>query len=353
MKKISFILLIAGLFTIISCQKQEKGPVELSTPGVPTISVPVAGSSLVMTKPDANKKVAFTWSSADFGMPLGVLYTIQIAKAGTNFNPLVNVASVNSLTDTLLYSEFNAKLVALEANMEVANSIDMRIMGIVPNSNADTVFSNKINMNITPYTAKDFIYLVGAFNGWNAGTAPAMNRSLSGLKYELFVNFTGTGGNLQYKIIPTQGSWNNDMGDDWTGTNHLEVTGEQNMWVPSAGYYRVSVDLTTMTWSTLATTWGIIGDFPGNSWLSDFATMTYNTSTGNWEATFTTSAPVSGWKFRANADWGLNYGDNDADGKLDAGGANIVTSAAGTYSVVLNLNPTGNPQAYTYTVTKQ
>jgi hypothetical protein len=108
-----------------------------------------------------------------------------------------------------------------------------------------------------------------------------------------------------------------------------------------------------MTWSTLATTWGIIGDFPGNSWVSDFATMTYNTSTGNWEATFTTSAPVSGWKFRANADWGLNYGDNDADGKLDAGGANIVTSAAGTYSVVLNLNPTGNPQAYTYTVTKQ
>jgi len=54
-------------------------------------------------------------------------------------------------------------------------------------------------MNITPYTAKDFIYLVGAFNGWNAGTAPAMNRSLSGLKYELFVNFTGTGGNCNIR----------------------------------------------------------------------------------------------------------------------------------------------------------
>src|SRR5664280_2717910 len=264
MKKISFILLIAGLFTIISCQDQEKGPVVLSTPGIPTISVPASGSSLVMTKPDADRKVAFTWSSADFGTPLGVLYTIQIAKAGTNFSPLVNVASVNALTDTLKYSEFNSKLVSLEANMEVANSIDMRIIGIIPNSNADTVISNKITMNITPYTAKDFIYLVGAFNGWNAGAAPAMNRNLPGLKYELYVNLTA--GNLEYKIIPTQGSWNNDMGDDPAHTGHLLVTGENNMWVAAPGYYRVSVDLTNMTWSALATTWGIIGGFVGNSW---------------------------------------------------------------------------------------
>jgi starch-binding outer membrane protein SusE/F len=350
MKKISFILLIAGLFTIISCQDQEKGPVVLSTPGIPAISVPAAGSSLVMTKPDADKKVAFTWSAADFGMPIGVLYTIQIAKAGTNFSTLVNVASVNALTDTLKYSEFNSKLVALEANMEVANSIDMRIMGTVPNSNADTVFSPKINMNITPYTAKDFIYLVGAFNGWDAGAAPAMNRNVAGLKYELYINCTA--GNLEYKIIPNQGSWNNDMGDDPAHTGHLIVTGENNMFVASPGYYRVSVDLTSMTWSALATTWGIIGDFPGNSWGSDFATMTYNATTKKWEATFTTSAPVSGWKFRANASWSINFGDNGADGKLEDSGANIVTSTAGTYSVVLNLNPTGNPQAYTYTVTK-
>jgi hypothetical protein len=349
MKKISFILLIAGLFTVTSCLDQEKGPVVLSTPGQPVISVPASGSSLVMTKPDANKKVAFTWSTANYGMPVGALYTIQIAKAGTNFSPLVNVASVNALTDTLRYSEFNSKLVALEANMEVVNSIDMRLMCLIPNSNADTVFSNKITMNITPYTAKDFIYLVGAFNGWNAGGAVPMNRSLPGLKYELYVNFTT--GNLEYKILPNLGSWNGDIGDDKTGTNHLEADGEQNMWVSAPGYYRVSVDLTNMSWSTTATTWGIIGGFPGNGWASDYATLTYNAVTGNWEGSFTTTAAAE-WKFRANASWSINFGDTGADGKLDDGGANIVTSAAGTYNVVLNLNPTGNPQTYTYTVTK-
>jgi starch-binding outer membrane protein SusE/F len=350
MKKISFILIIAGLFTIMSCEDQEKGPVLLSTPVVPALTVPAAGSSLIMTKPDADKKVAFKWSAADYGMPLGVLYTIQIAKAGTNFKPLVNVASVNALTDTLKYSEFDSKLVALEANMEVVNSIDMRIMGTIPNSSADTVYSSKVTMNITPYTSKDFIYLVGAFNGWDAGNAVAMNRSLSGLKYELYVNFTA--GNLEYKIIPTQGSWNGDIGDDKTGTHHLEADGEQNMWAPGIGYYRVNVDLTNMTWSTTnASAWGIIGGFPGNSWVSDYATMTYNATTKVWTATFTTTAAAD-WKFRANADWSLNYGDNGADGKLDDGGANISTTSAGTYTVTLNLNPTGNPQAYTYTVVK-
>jgi starch-binding outer membrane protein SusE/F len=351
MKKISIILLIAGLFALISCQKQEKGPVISAEPVAPAVSLPAAGSSLIMIKPNADNKVAFAWSAADYGMPLGVLYTIQICKAGTNFaGAVVNVGSVNALVDTLKVSEFNSKLVALEANMEVSNSIDMRVICTVPSSNADTVFSPKININITPYTAKDFIYLVGAFNGWNNTTAPAMNRNMPGLKYEFYINFTA--GNLEYKILPTQGSWNGDIGDDKTGTGHLMSDGENNMWVPAAGYYRVNVDLTNMSWSTTAaTSWGIIGGFAGNSWGSDVATLTYNTGTGKWEGTFTTTASVD-WKFRANAAWSLNYGDNGANGTLEEGGSNITTSDAGTYAVTLDLNPTGNPQAYHYTIVK-
>jgi hypothetical protein len=35
-------------------------------------------------------------------------------------------------------------------------------------------------------------------------------------------------------------------------------------------------------------------------------------------------------KFRFNEDWGVNFGDNNADGTLESGGANIAVSA-GTY----------------------
>lgn len=351
MKKISIlIILIAGLFTIFSCADLEKVSVS-ANPTVPVISVPTTGSSLVMTKPQADEKVAFTWSAANYGLPLGVLYTIQIDKEGNEFASPVTVASVYDLTDTLKYSEFNSKLVALEATMEAANPIEMRIMCTVPKSSADTLYSSAISMNVTPYTAKDFIYLVGAFQGWHETSAVAMNRNLPGLKYELYVNFTT--GNTEFKILPTLGTWAGDIGDDPAHPGKLIPDGEQNMWVWPAGFYRVNVDMAAMTWSTLATTWGVIGGFgaDGNNWASDYASMTYNTGNGVWEATFTTSAACE-FKFRANAGWSLNFGDNGADGKLDEGGSNIVLSSAGNYTVTLNLNPTGNPQAYTYTVTK-
>jgi starch-binding outer membrane protein SusE/F len=351
MKKISILLiLIAGLFTIYSCTELEKVSVS-SNPVVPVISAPTSGSSLVMTKPEADEEIGFKWSAADYGLPLGVLYTVQIDKAGNEFASPVTVTSVYDLTDTLKYSEFNSKMVALEAIMETVNAIEMRIRCIVPNSSADTLYSESIPMNVTPYTAKDNIYLVGAFQGWHEASAVPMNRSLSGLKYELYVNFTT--GNTQLKILPTLGTWAGDIGDDPANAGHLIADGEWNMWVFPEGYYRVSVDLAAMTWSTLATTWGIIGGFgaDGNNWASDYATMIYNTGSGVWEATFTISAACE-FKFRANAGWSLNFGDNGADGKLDEGGSNIALSSSGNYTVTLNLNPTGNPQAYTYTVVK-
>jgi hypothetical protein len=351
MKKISILLiLIAGLFTIFSCTELEKVSVS-SNPTVPVISAPTSGSSLVMTKPTADEKVAFTWSAASYGLPLGVLYTIQIDKAGNEFASPVTVASVYDLTDTLKYSEFNSKMVALEATMEAVNAIEMRIQCTVPKSAADTLYSNAIPMNVTPYTAKDFIYLVGAFQGWHEASAVPMNRSLSGLKYELYVNFTT--GNTEFKILPTLGTWAGDIGDDPANAGHLIADGEWNMWVSPAGFYRVSVDLAAMTWSTLATTWGVIGGF--NGWSGDVA-MTYDPSydggKGAFLATFDITNAPTDFKFRANGGWSLNFGDNGADGSLDDGGSNIAISTNGNYTIALSLVPVGNPQHYTYSITK-
>ena len=43
-------------------------------------------------------------------------------------------------------------------------------------------------------------------------------------------------------------------------------------------------------------------------------------------------------KFRADNDWGLNYGDDGADGTLDNGGTNIAIPADGNYDVVMDLS---------------
>ncbi len=43
-------------------------------------------------------------------------------------------------------------------------------------------------------------------------------------------------------------------------------------------------------------------------------------------------------KFRANDDWGLNYGDNGNDALLEAGGANIAIPTLGRYTIKLYLD---------------
>lgn len=118
--------------------------------------------------------------------------------------------------------------------------------------------------------------------------------------------------------------------------------------VPTSGYYRINVDIQAMTWSALKTTWGVIGAF--NGWGGDQA-MTYDAVNKVWTATFDVTA-TGGLKFRANGNWDLNFGDTGADGKLDQGGSDIMVNATGNYTLTLNLNPTGNPQAYTYTIVK-
>ena len=73
--------------------------------------------------------------------------------------------------------------------------------------------------------------------------------------------------------------------------------------------------------------------------------MTYDAGTSTWRITLDLVAGQI--KFRANDDWGWNYGDTGADGSLENDGDNLVIDAAGNYTVVLDLS---TPRAYTYSV---
>ena len=86
----------------------------------------------------------------------------------------------------------------------------------------------------------------------------------------------------------------------------------------------------------------------GSGWDAD-ANMTYDQTTKKWSIVISL---IGGQeiKFRANDDWGLNYGDTGADGSLNEGGDNIAVATSGSYLVELDLS---NPRAYTYTLTLQ
>ena len=69
--------------------------------------------------------------------------------------------------------------------------------------------------------------------------------------------------------------------------------------------------------------------------------MTWNASEGCWQVT--TTLTDGEFKFRANADWGINLGGTVDD--LAQDGANISVSA-GTYTVKLFAERTNNEKIY-------
>lgn len=142
----------------------------------------------------------------------------------------------------------------------------------------------------------------------------------------------------QWKFA-TQANWDGpNYGDGGSGV--LDANGG-NMSSP-AGYYKLNANTDDMTFTAIATEWGVIGSASPSSW-DDETALTYNPASLTWRGVMhLTAAEI---KFRANHDWGYNYGSDAADGNLSAGGANIPVSVESDYSITLDLS---HPNAYTY-----
>ena len=91
--------------------------------------------------------------------------------------------------------------------------------------------------------------------------------------------------------------------------------------------------------------WGLVGSATQNGWDGPDMEM-YEVSTDKYALY---AKLVAGEiKFRFNEDWGQNYGDDNADGTLESGGANIAVPTDGVYYIVMDLNTmTYTMDAYT------
>ncbi len=197
---------------------------------------------------------------------------------------------------------------------------------------------------VTPVTIFSQLFVPGDYQGWSPQTAPALSSPNNDGNYEGYVNVP-SGGSYEFKIT-NEPDWNGTTyGDGGSGT--LSTSGG-NIIFPGAGYYKVNANTNDNTWSLTATTWSLIGSFAASAWSNDIDMM-YDAGSSSWSGTITLAAGDE-FKFRANHDWGLNYGDKDADGSLEINGDNLKGFTAGTYTVTLYLNNAG---FYTYKLVKQ
>ncbi|MGN0188011.1 MAG: DUF5111 domain-containing protein, partial [Candidatus Cryptobacteroides sp.] len=122
-----------------------------------------------------------------------------------------------------------------------------------------------------------------------------------------------------------------------------------NIWEDTPGLHYVTVDLTTMTWSTSDLLQiAVSGDF--NGWgTSDV--MTFDLASGKWVIECDVTFIEWGLKFTiGNADdyWKWTYADSDLDGVLNISTDNIIPSSTGKYRFELVLSSFSAP---TYTMT--
>lgn len=347
MKNIFNKLLIAGMICglMAGCKKDEIKTIMQD--GVPP-SINLSPASIELTDATASDTVeTIEWTPTDYGFSAAVNYTVQIAKAGTGFG---SPKEINTGSKTLLaYTGAGLNQLALLQGLAPGSEgqLDIRIKSALSDSLA--IYSEKTTLTITPYLVVinyPSLWVPGDYQGWDPASAPKISSKAGNGVYEGYVNITA--GSLQFKYT-SDPDWNHTIygwasstinGNDVNGT--FNTTGG-NLFVPSAGYYLLKGNTNDNTWSgTKINSWSLIGDF--NNWGGD-ADMTYDATTKVWTGTI---SPASDgvFKFRANHDWPINFGDKGADRSLDYDGDNIAITA-GSHTVTLDLSVPGN---YTYKI---
>ena len=199
-----------------------------------------------------------------------------------------------------------------------------------------------VNLNDNTYTQEAFSLGIvgGAYNNWGA-TPDFM------LEYDPYSDvFRGMvtliDGEMKFRM-------NNDWGTNWgdDGKDGTLDAGGANI-VVTAGTYFATVDMNDLTYTLEPVTnvWGLVGGAYNNWGATPDAQFVRDWSkpfNDIWVLRDVTLIDGE-FKFRANNDWGVNYGDNGNDGTLEDGGANIVATA-GTYSFELDFT---DPNAPTY-----
>lgn len=316
------------LLMLPACKKDEVKVV--ATNG--TASTLTANSTtLVLDKSklyDTSKVVTFSLTKPNFGYSAAITNTLQIDVPGDNWaNPSTAVLGAQALSQAYNTGDFNALLLKLNLPAGVASAVQVRVKSSIGASVAP-VYSNVLSLTATPFNLASYMYVPGAYEGWNPAASATLVSPTSNGVFTGIINFTGT--DLSFKVT-SAADWNHTNYGAGSTAGTISSTGG-NLTAPATGGLLLTVDLNK---STIMYTpqWSIIGDATSGGWGTD-TNMLYDSVHDTWYITATLG--VGGMKFRYKNDWTVNLGGSG--GTLTANGPNIAIATAGTYTIKLNAN---------------
>ena len=332
-------LACASIFALSACNDDEDIiKLDPSTFVAPKVETPASSTIELLEENAANTAMTFNWSAANYGTNTPPKYELQIDIKGDNFKNHQVLSSTSTLTADVTVKELNLAVIALGLEPFKEGEIEYRIVSTVGTPSSQQLISNVNTLKITPYPTDLSTNwgVVGSAtpNGWDGPDVQFWKTDVTNV-FAAYADLKG--GEIKFR---QDNKWELDYG----GSNGKLEKGGKNIAV-DAGTYKITMDLTNLTYKLDKYSWGLVGDATANGWDGPDQKLSYDGALDAW--TITTTLKDGEFKFRLNNDWGTNYGGTSNAGELtDKDGANIKIKA-GKYKITANFTKK------TYTVEAQ
>ncbi|MGI4021193.1 MAG: SusE domain-containing protein [Janthinobacterium lividum] len=245
-KPLKFFLAFSSVLLMLFSSCKKDGAQVVSTVGsAGTLTASTATPALSLAT-SANNAVTFNFAATPVtGYQAAVTYTIQIDKKGNNFASAREITATAPSTNVSV-AALNTVLLNMALPTGTSTQVDVRVKSLIA-ANATPVYSNTINLTVTPYTLTSYIYVPGGYQGWDPTKVdvPSLASPTSNGIYDGTVVVPVATTDFGFKITPAQ-SWAVSYGAASSST--LSLTGG-NLTFPSAGTFKLHVDMNALTYT--------------------------------------------------------------------------------------------------------
>ncbi len=323
------LVLLSFVFTVTSCDDISYDPV--LSPDANTVASLSTTAVTLTQDTESETAVTVSWNQPELGFNSATInYRVLLSLDSDDLSNAQSFTVVTALQDEITGQELNTRLINLGLEPEVEATVYVTVETIL--STVNSLYSEAVALSATPYASildlSTTWGIVGdaAPNGWDGPDAPFYQTGTN----NVFVAYVTLGdGQIKFR---ENNDWALNYGD--TGVDGTLEEGGENIDI-TAGTYKITINLNDLTYSIEDYYWGLVGDATANGWDGPDMALEYDPTSDQWRALVSLGAGAV--KFRLNNDWGLNYGDSEADGTLDSGGDDIIVTA-GNYLVTMNLN---------------
>jgi starch-binding outer membrane protein SusE/F len=280
---------------------------------------------------------SFNWTNSFTGYTGTVTYTLQYDSAGKNFVvPQEIAAGAAVLTKALTQGEMNTT--ALNSGIPGGNTgkVEYRVKAVT--ALGAIAYSNVVTVIIKSYVPILRLYLPGGYQGatgngndWDPPTAPELIRDLRpGVFNDMYYIYIYLPAGAEFKVTVGR-SWDVNFG----GSGGNLSGGGANLSVPTAGFYRITVNRTTLKYDIREGRMGFVGGATAAGWNPPgvFPSQAMGAAATNLFVGINNFTANDGWKLIDNNAWDngskavdetRSYGSNGGDGStLEVNGSNF------------------------------